>query len=142
MSDSLGSENFSGSDSTSAARHSLGKPKPITVPSFENERKTMRPTRNFTRPRTRTSYARGNVTANSRTSSIVTAMRASGARRQDRAESLEAVRRPQRLRVVVHVEGRRAVGQHDPVDLRPRVAVHVVRDALRIFQCPRAYEQH
>jgi hypothetical protein len=35
MSCALGSENFSGSDSTSAFRHSLGKAKPIVEPSRE-----------------------------------------------------------------------------------------------------------
>jgi hypothetical protein len=34
-SDSPGNENFSGSDSTSASRQSLGNAKPITVPSRE-----------------------------------------------------------------------------------------------------------
>src|SRR5512133_621146 len=106
MSDSLGSENFSGSDSTSAERHSFGKPNPITVPSFEKARKTIRPTRNFTRPRTNASYARGSVAANSHTSSIVTAT-ASG---EGREQTLEARGRPQLLGVVVLVEGRRAVG--------------------------------
>ena len=48
MSDSLGIENFSGSDSTSATRQSFGNPNPITVPSFEKDKKTIRPTRNFT----------------------------------------------------------------------------------------------
>src|SRR6187399_2655519 len=104
MSDSLGSENFSGSDSTSAARHSFGKPKPITVPSFENARKTIRPTRNFTRPRTTASYARGSDAATSHTSSIVTGT-ASG---QRRAQALDAFGRPQLLRVVVDVECGRA----------------------------------
>src|SRR4029079_9623313 len=109
MSDSLGNENFSGSDSTSAARHSFGKPNPITVPSFEKARKTIRPTRNFTRPRPSASYARGSVAANSLTSSIVTAT-ASG---KSSAQALEARRRPQLLGVVVLVEGGRAVGQCD-----------------------------
>src|SRR5215831_17365701 len=72
MSDSLGRENLSGSDSTRAARQSLGKPNPITLPSFENARNTMRPTRNFTRPRTNASLACGSVAANARTSSDVT----------------------------------------------------------------------
>src|SRR5438132_14379132 len=72
LSDALGIENFSGSDSTSATRHSFGKPNPMTVPSFENERKTIRPTRNFTRPRTNASLLRGSVAANARTSSTVT----------------------------------------------------------------------
>src|SRR6266516_492668 len=73
MSDSLGIENFSGSDSTSAIRQSFGNPNPISVPSFENDRKTIRPTRNFTRPRTSASLLRGSVAANARTSSTVTA---------------------------------------------------------------------
>src|SRR6266496_1505736 len=73
MSDSLGIENFSGSDSTSAIRQSFGNPNPISVPSFENDRKTIRPTRNFTRPRTNASLLRGSVAANARTSSTVTA---------------------------------------------------------------------
>src|SRR6266566_6466553 len=72
MSDSPGIENFSGSDSTSATRHSFGKPNPITVPSFENDRKTIRPTRNFIRPRTNASLLRDSVAANARTSSTVT----------------------------------------------------------------------
>src|SRR5919198_5089835 len=72
MSDSLGSENFSGSASTRAARHSFGNPNPMVAPSFENARKTIRPTRNFTRPRTNASLLRGSVAANSRTSSTVT----------------------------------------------------------------------
>ena len=55
MSDSLGSENFSGSFSTSVARQSFGKPKPIVAPSFEKETKTIWPTRNLIRPRTKTS---------------------------------------------------------------------------------------
>src|ERR1044072_7103439 len=105
MSDSLGRENFSGSDSTRVARQSLGKPKPITSPSFENERKTMRPTRYFTRPRTNAWYARGSVSANAHTSSIVTGT-ASG---QRRAQPRHALRRPERLRVVVLVERRRRV---------------------------------
>src|SRR3954469_15479888 len=72
MSDSLGIENFSGSDSTSGFRQSFGKPKPMTSPSFENARKTIWPTRYLIRPRTNASYARGSVCANSRTSSTVT----------------------------------------------------------------------
>src|SRR5881275_2529580 len=72
MSDALGSENLSGSDSTSAIRQSFGNPNPISVPSFENDRKTIRPIRNFTRPRTNASLLRGSVLANARTSSIVT----------------------------------------------------------------------
>jgi hypothetical protein len=72
MSDALGSENFSGSDSTSADRQSFGNPNPITVPSFENARKTILPTRNFTRPRTNASLLRGSVAANVRTWSTVT----------------------------------------------------------------------
>src|SRR6266496_3123529 len=71
MSDSPGIENFSGSDSTRATRHSYGKPNPMTVPSFENDRNTIRPTRNFTRPRTNASLLRGSVAANARTSSTV-----------------------------------------------------------------------
>jgi hypothetical protein len=63
MSDSLGRENFSGSDSTRAARQSFGKPNPITEPSFEKERNTIRPTRNFNRPRTNASLLRGSVAA-------------------------------------------------------------------------------
>src|SRR5207247_9529515 len=47
-------------------------PNPISVPSFENDRKTIRPTRNFTRPRTNASLLRGSVAANARTSSTVT----------------------------------------------------------------------
>jgi hypothetical protein len=38
MFDALGSENFLGSDSTSACRRSLGKAKPISHPSFEKAR--------------------------------------------------------------------------------------------------------
>src|SRR6266536_1267912 len=72
MSDSLGIENFSGSDSTSATRQSFGNPNPISVPSFENDRKTILPPRNFTRPRTNASLLRGSVAANARTSSTVT----------------------------------------------------------------------
>src|SRR5262245_24336724 len=72
MSPSLGSENFSGSASTRASRHSFGNAKPITVPSRENARYTMRPIRNFTRPRTMASALRGSVLANARTSSILT----------------------------------------------------------------------
>jgi hypothetical protein len=55
MSLSLGSENFSGSFSTSVARHSFGNPKPITSPSLENARKTICPTRYLIRPRTNAS---------------------------------------------------------------------------------------
>ena len=65
MSDSLGRENFPGSESTSAARHSFGKPKPIVDPSLEKERKTIRPTRNLIRPRTKASLLRGSVLASS-----------------------------------------------------------------------------
>src|SRR5262245_6440592 len=130
MSDSLGSENFSGSDSTSAARHSFGNPKPITVPSFENARNTIRPTRNFTRPRTNASYARGRVAANSHTSSIVTGT----ASAKDGAQPLEALRRPQLLRVVVLLERRCAVRERDPPDLRPRVDVNVRCDRPRIVE--------
>jgi len=74
MSDSLGSENLCGSDSTSAARHSFGNPQPIVEPSFEKDRKTIRPTRNFSRPRTQASLLRGNVLASSWTSPTVTAI--------------------------------------------------------------------
>src|SRR5512133_2216098 len=74
MSASLGSENFSGSDSTSAARQSFGKPKPMVEPSFEKERKTMRPTRNLMRPRTNASLLRGRVLASCWTSATVTGM--------------------------------------------------------------------
>src|SRR4051794_41666985 len=72
MSYSLGNENFSGSDSTRAARHSFGNPKPMVEPSFENERKTICPTRNLIRPRTKASLARGSVRAISCTSATVT----------------------------------------------------------------------
>src|SRR4051794_15969808 len=72
MSDSLGSENLAGSDSTSAARQSFGKPKPMVEPSFENARNTIRPTRNLSRPRTYASLLRGSVLASSWTSATVT----------------------------------------------------------------------
>src|SRR5258705_7440493 len=75
MSDSLGSENLAGSDSTSAARQSFGKPNPIVDPSFEKERKTMRPTRNLIRPRTNASLLRGSVLASSWTSATMTGTR-------------------------------------------------------------------
>src|SRR6478672_9521407 len=74
MSPSLGSENLSGSDSTRAARQSFGKPKPIVDPSFEKARKTIRPTRNLSRPRTNASLLRGSVCASSCTSPTVTGM--------------------------------------------------------------------
>src|SRR3954447_24511496 len=103
MSEALGSENFCGSDSMSAARHSFGKPNPMTSPSVENERKTIRPTLNFTRPRTNASLLRGSVAAKARTSSTVTGT--GRLRRQDGVEAREAGGRPQRLPVVVLLEG-------------------------------------
>src|SRR6478736_2365858 len=72
MSDWRGIRNLSGSAATSAARSSRGKAKPIWVSSREKARYTMRPTRNFTRSRTKTSYERGSLFARARTSSIVT----------------------------------------------------------------------
>src|SRR3954447_26175707 len=72
MSDSLGNANFPGSFSTSAARHSFGKPKPITDPSLEKARKTILRRRNLILPRTKTSLARGSVRATSCTSATVT----------------------------------------------------------------------
>ena len=47
-----GIRNLSGADVISASRNIFGKANPITVSSRENARKTIRPTRNFTRPRT------------------------------------------------------------------------------------------
>src|SRR4029453_7315304 len=72
MSDCLGSENFSGSDSTRASRNALGNAKPMTVPPAENARETIRPLLNLTRPRASASVLRGSVLANARTSSTVT----------------------------------------------------------------------
>src|SRR6185503_8565051 len=72
MSDGRGRKNFSGSAATNASRSSFGNPRPISVSSRENARKTIRPTRNFTRSRTSTSSVRGRVEARARTSSIVT----------------------------------------------------------------------
>src|SRR4029079_4820037 len=72
MSDSPGSANFSGSDSTRASRSSFGKAKPIVLPSREKDRETICPIRNLTRPRTRPSLLRGSFSATARTSSIVT----------------------------------------------------------------------
>src|SRR5215216_714357 len=72
MSDWLGSENFSGSDSTSAARHSFGNANPIVQPSREIARYTIRPIRNFTWPRTNPSVVRGSASATARISSVVT----------------------------------------------------------------------
>jgi len=54
-SDGPGNRYFSGSDSTSASRHSFGNAKPISVSSREKASQTIWPTRNFTRPRTSTS---------------------------------------------------------------------------------------
>ena len=72
MSPVPGRLNLAGSAATSAARWSLGKPKPITVSSREKARNTIRPTRNFTRSRTSASYARGSCSASALTSSMVT----------------------------------------------------------------------
>jgi hypothetical protein len=47
----------------------------MTVPSRDKDRYTMRPIRNFTRPRTCASLLRGSVIANARTSAIVTTAR-------------------------------------------------------------------
>src|SRR5215208_6243941 len=60
--------------------------------------------------------------------------RGSTPRRQYSPEPLQTVRRPQRLRVVVLVEGRRVVRQDDPADLRLRIDMDVGRDALRIVE--------
>src|SRR5436190_10209968 len=54
-SESFGIRNFSGSDSTSASRHSFGNANPSSDSSREKARYTMPPTRNFTRPYTSTS---------------------------------------------------------------------------------------
>src|SRR5947209_1641101 len=64
--------NLSGEPPTRYSRSSLGKPNPITLPSLENATYTIWPTRNLTRPCTKTSYERGSVDANLRTSSMVT----------------------------------------------------------------------
>src|SRR5687767_1614222 len=93
MSDSLGRENFSGSDSTSAVRHSLGKANPIVEPSREKDRYTIRPIRNFTRPRTKASLLRGSALATARTSSTVTTDLGSGFGRAG-VQPADAVRDP------------------------------------------------
>src|SRR5947208_9307818 len=71
MSDVSGIRNFAGSDAISASRSSFGKAKPISASSRENARYTIRPTRNLTRSRTRTSWERGSVEASSLTAPIV-----------------------------------------------------------------------
>src|SRR5687768_2482553 len=65
--------NVSGRDATSESRSSFGKANPIIVSSRLNARNTMRPTRNLTRSRTTTSYARSSRLTICRTSSMVTA---------------------------------------------------------------------
>lgn len=72
MSEAPGMQNLSGSDSTSAARRSLGKPKPMVCSSRENATHTIGPTLNFTRPWIRCSSVLGSESATRRTSAIVT----------------------------------------------------------------------
>src|SRR5919204_1318091 len=154
MSPWLGSENFSGSVSTSAALHSFGNATPMTVPSFENDRKTIRPTRNLIRPRTNASVLRGNVAANARTSSTVTATaplqdvfaRAAGSDAWRLVRLLRIDRRPgrvhetggpiplvqleqrlERLRLLVHALPRVPVGAQPFGHRRDRQSVRVQR---------------
>src|ERR1035437_981881 len=63
--------NFSASPGTSAARSSLGKPKPIRSSSAETEAYTSLPTRNLVWPPTRYSVVRGSDIAIRRTPSTV-----------------------------------------------------------------------
>src|SRR5437762_13736651 len=72
MSPRLGSENFSGSEWTSASRSSFGNANPIVDPSGERESQTIRPIRNFWYPRTTPSLVRGRLLAKAQTSSTVT----------------------------------------------------------------------
>src|SRR5262245_47190598 len=144
MSDSPGSENFSGSVSTRAARHSFGNPNPMVSPSFENARKTIRPTRNLIRPRTNASPLLGSVAANAHTSSTVTGTASGGgaSRRADLLDALEARRGPQRLHVVEHIERRHRLGQRDPGQLRRGEDVDVGRDGRRLIERPAPDEEH
>jgi hypothetical protein len=63
---------LSGSASTSASRHSLGKANRMSASSDENDTYATRPARSLSSPRTIASVVRGSVNANDRTSSTLT----------------------------------------------------------------------
>ncbi len=73
MSEALGSENFSGSEWTSASRRYFGNANPIVDPSGERDSQTIRLIRNLWFPRTSPSLMPGSVRAKAQTSSTVTA---------------------------------------------------------------------
>src|ERR1700738_180753 len=79
--------NLSGEPPTSQSRSSFGKANPITLSSREKASQTMRPTRNFTRPPTRASYASGSVIANRRTSASETIALSEGRLPQDLSDT-------------------------------------------------------